>query len=227
MSTIVVTPPTTPLLDAPTLRKRLGITDASKDDNLVAYVAAATAVLDGPEGWLGRALGQQTLRTSGSNFPWFHGHGYDAYGYGGYPGTQYLAYEAVKLLCPPIVSISSITYVDKDGVTQTLDPSAYRLSSPRTLYPVYGTFWPSGRIDPDSVQITYTAGYPGGGVPAPILAAIVLGVAKLQSMIRLDIGVKADTVFGVQSLQYETQADFAVVYDRTAMALLAPYRVVD
>lgn len=227
MSTIVVTPPA-PILDAATVRKRLGITKASEDDNLTAYIAAATALLDGPEGWLGRALGPQMLRTSGSNFPWFCGYGYSGYmGYSdAYPGAQYLAYEAVKLPCPPIVSISSITYVDKDGVTQTLDSSAYRLSLPRTLYPVYGTFWPSARVDPDSVQITYVAGYPGD-VPPPIIQAIVMGVAKLRSMSVEDILLKSDTVIGVQSRSWETSADVGATYDKAASALLAPYRVID
>lgn len=227
MSTIVITPPA-PVIDAATVRKRLGLTKATEDDNLTAYIAAATQLLDGPDGWLGRALGPQTLRTSGSNFPWFCGYGYSGYmGYSdAYPGSQYLRYEAVKLPCPPIVSISSITYVDQNGVTQTLDPSAFRLSQPRTLYPVYGTFWPSARVDPDSVQITYVAGY-ADGIPPAILAAIVMGVAKLRSMVVEDILLKSDTVIGVQSRSWETSANVFAIYDAAASALLAPYRVID
>lgn len=228
MQTVVVTPPSAPLLDAPTIRARLGITDTSNDASLVAYVAAATAVLDGPDGWLGRALGQQTLMAKGTHFPWFYRQMglADAYYYGS-GLAQYLEYEAVKLLCPPIVSISGITYLDQNNVRQTLDPATYLLSQPRTLYPVYNAFWPSASVQPDSVQITYVAGYASGQVPAPILQAIVLGVAKLKSMGRSDITMKQKTVLGVGSRMYETQADFGAVYDRAAAALLASYRVID
>lgn len=205
----VITPPAA-LLDVATIRSRLGLasTDGA-DADLLAYVAAATATLDAPDGWLGRALGTQTLQCAMEFFANF-------------PNAHPFREGSVHLPFPPIQSITSVSYVDQNGVTQTLASSAYALSD-RLLSPVYGTFWPSGRLQSAAVKIKYVAGYADGAVPAPILQAIILMVGRLKSMGRSDIMLKQETVMGVGSTQWDT-ANFGP-YDQTIASLLAPYRV--
>jgi uncharacterized phiE125 gp8 family phage protein len=74
---------------------------------------------------------------------------------GGFPTVIYP-------LFPPIVSVSSITYVDTDGATQTLDASYYTVdvyASPPRIYEAYLKTWPSGVRDvQNAVKVTYIAG---------------------------------------------------------------------
>ncbi len=95
-----------------------------------------------------------------------------------------LAAFPARILLPfaPAKEITSITYVDQDGVTQTLGPTAYTLDAdaePAVVVPAYGTSWPSTRAVPAAVTITYTAGGWGSARPLPhvykdaILATVV------------------------------------------------------
>lgn len=122
---------------------------------------AAIALIDGPNGKLGRCLLSQTwlLKTS-------------------------LQPTEVRLPLPPVRSIVSVRYMDTEGVVQTLAPSAYRLFGVGTwaadLAPVYGTSWPAGGDGREDFQITFVSGYGDtmAEVPAPILHAIRLLVAQ-------------------------------------------------
>lgn len=78
----------------------------------------------------------------------------------------------------PVASITSITYVDTDGNTQTLDASLYELDNktePARLYPSYGNVWPATRYKPNAVTIRHVAGWASRDlVPGPIKRAIKL-----------------------------------------------------
>lgn len=67
---------------------------------------------------------------------------------------------------PPVQSVTSVQYVDTDGVTQTFDSSKWVADTdaePGRLYPAYGEVWPPVRAQPKAITVTYTAGY---GVPS-------------------------------------------------------------
>lgn len=73
---------------------------------------------------------------------------------------------AIHLPRPPFIDVLSFTYVDEDGVTQSLatSPSGFRtvasgLWARAQLLPLYGETWPTARCQPDAVTITFTAGY--------------------------------------------------------------------
>lgn len=73
----------------------------------------------------------------------------------------------IRLLWPPIVSITSITYVDTAGTTQTLAPASYAAdihSEPGWVLPAAGTDWPDTYDTANAVTINYTA---GEGASAP------------------------------------------------------------
>lgn len=87
--------------------------------------------------------------------------------------------ECVELPRPPLQSVSSFTYVDSGGSTQTWSSSKYTVhtdSEPGELAVAYGEVWPSIREQEDAVTITYVAGYGANGatVPAPLRTAILL-----------------------------------------------------
>lgn len=131
------------------------------DDTLIqSYVQAATDELDGIEGWLGRALVTQIWRLNLDYFP---------------------AWE-IPLPLPPLQSVDAITYIDADGVEQTLATANYRViisdSDPGRVEPAYGLSWPATRSQSGAVAITYTCGY---GEPSDVPEAI-------RNYIRLRLG---------------------------------------
>lgn len=88
---------------------------------------------------------------------------------------------AIQIPRTPLVSISSISYVDTNGVTQTMDASLYQVSLggrniPGRVTPVYGQTWPIARAQMDAVLITFIAGY--GSAPSSVPESV-------RSLIRL------------------------------------------
>lgn len=60
-----------------------------------------------------------------------------------------------------VTAISSLTYVDGDGAVQTLDSSLYAYDldrEPVEICPAYGETWPTARIQPASIKVTFVAG---------------------------------------------------------------------
>jgi len=89
-----------------------------------------------------------------------------------FPGEILLPY-------PPAVSISSITYVDGNGDSQTLASTEYVVDirrEPGRLYPAYSKSWPSVRNQNNAVTVRYVAGYgaAASNVPAAIVHAMKL-----------------------------------------------------
>lgn len=91
--------------------------------------------------------------------------------------------EAIELHYGPVQSVTSVTYVDGAGSTQTVDSANYSLdtySNPAVLRLTYSGTWPTHRGDIRGVTVTYVAGYANAAaVPAEIKAAILL---KLESL---------------------------------------------
>lgn len=88
----------------------------------------------------------------------------------------------IRLPKPLLISVSSITYVDLDGTTQTLSSALYEVdaqSQPARIRPAYGQSWPTTRDQFNAVTITYTAGYGAAAtaVPKAIKQAIMIMVA--------------------------------------------------
>lgn len=93
-------------------------------------------------------------------------------------------HECFYLLKGPAQSVTSITYVDSSGQSQTLSSDKYVLdtaSDPARVYLSYGEVYPSTRSIKNAVAITYIAGYglKGHNVPEPIRHAIKMIVADL------------------------------------------------
>ena len=130
--------------------------DHSTEDTLIS--ALITAAREECEHLLERALAPQTLELSIDEFP----------------------DDGIKLLRPPVSSITSIIYVDGDGDEQTMDALTYYLDNsqePCWVIPVYGGSWPSTRAEANAVRVTYVAGY--ATCPEAIRAWMLLRVGTL------------------------------------------------
>lgn len=90
--------------------------------------------------------------------------------------------DVLRIPRAPLQEITSITYVDTSGDSQTLDADDYVVSAtrqPGIVRPAYGLIWPDVRYQPDAVTVRFVAGYGDAAeVPAPIKAAIKLIVGQ-------------------------------------------------
>jgi uncharacterized phiE125 gp8 family phage protein len=88
--------------------------------------------------------------------------------------------HAIVLEHGPILSVTSVKYIDNDGVQQTLAPSAYQAAvarMPARIVPAYGTLWPVTRCQPEAVEVIYTAGYADAdAIPQGIIHWMFLAV---------------------------------------------------
>jgi uncharacterized phiE125 gp8 family phage protein len=69
---------------------------------------------------------------------------------------------------PPLQSVTSITYVDTAGATQTLAADQYlvdAVSQPARIAQAYGVTWPATRTQNNAVKVRFVAGY---GLPAAV-----------------------------------------------------------
>lgn len=130
-----------------------------EDPQEVAYInALITAARMHAEAYTQRAFNTQTWRFKLDDFP---------------------RCGVFVLPRPNLIAVSSITYVDTAGTTQTVTASDYIVdtaSEPGRVHPAYGVVWPTARCQAGSITITYTAGYGATRalVPQPIKQAILI-----------------------------------------------------
>lgn len=90
----------------------------------------------------------------------------------------------IELRQPPVTAVTSVTYIDADGVTQTVPTADYVLdpfSEPGRLLPV--DKWPVADSRPGAVTVVYTAGYANAAaVPAPIKHWMLLALTDLYEL---------------------------------------------
>ena len=155
-------------------------TGSDEDTLLVAFLAAAVGYA---EHYTGRSFGSQTLELALDEFP----------------------SGAIELTQGPVSSITSVSYVDSEGATQTLSDTLYTLDDyglTAWVVPAYDTEWPTTLDTANAVKVRYVA----GDVPAAVRAALLLMVGNMfenreESIIgtivsELPLGVKSllDTV---------------------------------
>ncbi len=90
--------------------------------------------------------------------------------------------DPLRLRQSPVQSITSVTYLDADGATQTLSTSIYELGDEEGLGVVRRQFdqvWPTLRGHVDDITVRYVAGYgdDADDVPYEFKAAIRLMAA--------------------------------------------------
>lgn len=177
----VVTPPTSEPVTLLELKQQLRIeTDFNLEDaQLLQYIAAARNLVEEAQG---RQLMPATWKLYLDSFPPIA------------MGVETTLEREVRYLCPsdrikiprpPLASVTSITYVDSDGASQTLATSVYQVITshePGFVRLKYNQSWPSVRYQPEAVTITYVCGYADAAtVPAATKQAILLLAASLYN----------------------------------------------
>lgn len=156
MRVVVITPPD-PVVSLDAAKAHLKVQHGADDALIEGLVAAATQHIDGPAGWLGRAIGVQTLeaRLDPSD-----------------------AFAGIQLPYPPAANIISVTYLDLQRQEIVADPASYELVGDQVT--AIGTAaWQGGLAGAEALRVRFVAGY--ATVPAPIRAAILLMVGDLYA----------------------------------------------
>lgn len=118
-------------------------------------------------------------------------------------------HPAVEVPKPPLSSVTSVTYTDTDGNSQTATGSIYTVdadSIPGRVYLAYNQSWPSTQSIPKAVKIRYVAG--SSTTPGPVKRAMLLLIGHWYNN-------REDQIIGT----------VATSIDHAARNLLAPYIV--
>lgn len=171
-SVITVAPATTPvsLTDA---KSHLRVDSSDEDDLITRLITAAT---DYVQADLGQQLVTATRRLK-----------MDVWPSGDYFVLDY----------PPLLTVTSIVYVDAAGDDQTWSSSYYDVDTdykPGRVRLAYNQTWPVIRDTHNAITVTYTCGYgAAAAVPENIISAILLLVGGWFEN-RIPSGESNDTV---------------------------------
>lgn len=175
MSVLVVAPPE-PLVELEDVKAHLRVTTDDEDSLIESYIAAASAWIDGPAGWLARSIGEQTLEFRCDGFSFC-----DRLPYG------------------PVIAVTEIQYVDPDGTEIILGGDVYDVAAGGVVLR-HGATWPSLRGDAEGVRVLYQAGE--AEVPAQVRQAILLLVGQwYRNRMSVVVGTISSALpFGVEAL---------------------------
>lgn len=102
--------------------------------------------------------------------------------------------EALYLPKPPLRGVTSVSYIDSNGNTQTV--ASYRLDlvhEPGSIEPIYPLPWPIVQDGPSAVTVVYDCGYANpAAVPKSLCQAILLIAAQMYEHSE-PIEIKGDT----------------------------------
>lgn len=136
------------------------------DDALV--IALISSVRESAEKYTGLAIANQTYTLTLDAFPT----------------------EEIDLQISKVNSITSITYVDTNGATQTFSSTKYTLDNvekPSVVNLNYNEKWPDTRLQPNAVTVTFNAGYTdnvspnSNPIPKSINQAMLLFIGHLYA----------------------------------------------
>lgn len=176
----LISPPTATPITLVEAKEFLRVTDNLQDATIISLINEATTYV---ERKTRRQLCSATYALVLDSFT-----GTDriaSWDYYTFPGQSQMPYAVsdpiwawgyragvIYLQVPPAQSVTSITYTDTYGNTETLPSDQYVcdfVSEPARISPAYGLFWPWPLLQMNSVTITWVAGYGG---PADVLETL-------------------------------------------------------
>lgn len=110
---------------------------------------------------------------------------------------------------PPLMSVTSIQYLDTSGTLQTMDADHYVVTAPSgpacqagRISLAFGASWPDVLEQADAIRIAFRAGYgaAASSVPGPIVRAIRLAVGTFYEQRENDVLDKTVTALPMISL---------------------------
>lgn len=148
MGLTLVTPPASYPVTLLEAKAQVGVhaSETAYDDQINGYIAAATSLLDGPNGRLGKAIMPQTWDLSLDEFS-----------------------DAIEIPLGPVTAVGSVKYFDTEGDQQTLDAAYYTtdLSSNRQWVVLNTDYsWPDILDGVNAVTVRFTAGMSDNDLPA-------------------------------------------------------------
>lgn len=150
---IVTVAPASEPLTLTEVKTWLKVSGSDEDDLLDSLIAAAR---QSAEKYCGIGLGSQTVTEK---FPCLNQRG-------------------MALSVSPVIAVSSISYKDLAGDSQTLSTDYYGVDAqrrPGRIYPIPHQPFPLTYDTPDAVTVTYTAGYTT--IPDSVKTAMLLMIA--------------------------------------------------
>jgi uncharacterized phiE125 gp8 family phage protein len=188
MSLVMITGPTATPISLAELKAQTRVDDASEDALLAAYVRSAT---DAIEGMTGLRMIDQTWEYTIDTFP------------------ECCAW--LRLPLAPLLALEQITYLDVQGVAQTLPVTTYLIRGlgsvqPARLVLAPGQTWPSTWHGHGAVMIRFRAGWiDHNGLPEALRQAVLMLAAywfgqREAASIGPDSGPVSHIPFGVREL---------------------------
>lgn len=168
MGLVLITPPAIEPITLAQAKQHLRV-ETADDDALIAGLIRAAR--EAAERATGRAIVTQTWDQSFDGFP-----------------ARACAIVPAK---PPLIGVTSITYIDGAGAAQTLSSALYKvdtISDPGRIVPAYGETWPATRAEINAVTLRFVAGY-GAGTDSPPGELIGAMLTLIEEMYR----VRGDT----------------------------------
>lgn len=156
----VITPPTVEPVSVAEAKLQAVIGIADDDDLLEIMISA---VREQGENLTSRSFAPQTLEIMLDEFP---------------------SWE-IELPKGPVTSITSVKYIDEDGVEQTLVSGTDYVGDTDSLIakvqPIYQGEWPDTYQQPNAVRVRYEAGWTASTVPDAIKQWMLVRVASLYA----------------------------------------------
>jgi uncharacterized phiE125 gp8 family phage protein len=164
MATKIITAPSFEPVSVADVSEYLRLDDSPTDTALIS--ALITAARQHLENYLNRYIAQQTVELALTGWK-----------------------DKIEL-SSPVQSITSVKYLDVNGVEQTLASNQYILdnySEPAVIYPAYNVTYPNLYDQENNVKIRYVVGFTSGGspdtnpLPDPLKFAMMLIIGDLYS----------------------------------------------
>lgn len=143
----LITPPPFEPLTLAEVKLYLRVDQSDEDDTILRCINAARGYADGPDGFLQRALIDQTWELTLDAFP----------------------LREVRIPLPPLIEIVNVFYDDGGGVQQILGPGSYSVDAvnePGWIVPIGA--WPATFQGINAVRIRFRAGYVNAGFSPPV-----------------------------------------------------------
>lgn len=175
-----ITSPTTSPVSVEEMKQHLRVDGNQDDATIGAYLVAAVEFIQ-------NATCQQLLPGTG------------VITLDSFPG------DTVTIRCLPLLSITSIQYIDPTGVLQTFTADAYRIdtaSRPGRILLKPGQTWPATDNSPGCITINFTAGYANAeAVPSLLKHAVkFLAAAYFENREGVTDRPLSEVPFAVQAI---------------------------
>lgn len=189
MGLVTVTGPTSEPITLIEARQQCKIDDTTDDGLIAGYILAAREFV---ENSTHLRLVTQTLDYT-VDFNW--------------PSVRVGSYCRTRIELPvqPVASITSVSYVDSAGATQTLTVTsqyvAYLKGPVAYIEPAYGVSWPSVRWQPEAITVRFVAGWANSDCPHTIMQALRMLVRHYDANREAFVaGTLTEVPLGVEAL---------------------------